>query len=195
MKVEREVIIDLLPAYFSGEASAATRALVENYFRENPDFEKTARSANWPLEELKVPASALADAKEKLALEKARQINEARSAFLFLGICLTVMLLLFGYSSPLLGGVFGLMAIFFWLLYFNLRVKHRTEPMPRHTVFLWLACFYSVLPFMPRIHDHKITLFFFTPDDSRIGVFFVAVAVVLWIAYFVQRRKDKRASV
>jgi hypothetical protein len=39
MKLEREVIVDLLPAYFSGEASAATRALVEEYFREHPDFE------------------------------------------------------------------------------------------------------------------------------------------------------------
>ena len=45
MKLEREVIIDLLPAYFSGEASAATRTLVEDFFRENPDFEKSARSA------------------------------------------------------------------------------------------------------------------------------------------------------
>ena len=33
MKLEREVIIDLLPAYFSGEASAATRALVEDFSR------------------------------------------------------------------------------------------------------------------------------------------------------------------
>ena len=39
MKLEREVIIDLLPAYFSGEASAATRMLVEDYFREDPEFE------------------------------------------------------------------------------------------------------------------------------------------------------------
>jgi len=29
MKLQREVIVDLLPAYFSGEASTATRALVE----------------------------------------------------------------------------------------------------------------------------------------------------------------------
>ena len=36
MKLEREVIIDLLPAYFSGEASAATRTLVEDYFPREP---------------------------------------------------------------------------------------------------------------------------------------------------------------
>ena len=45
MNLEREVIVDLLPAYFSGEASAATRALVEDYFRQHPEFEKPA--ARW----------------------------------------------------------------------------------------------------------------------------------------------------
>ena len=73
MKVEREVIVDLLPAYFSGEASAATRALVEDCFRENPEFEKFARSAGRPLESLKVPPPALDPKKEKLALERARR--------------------------------------------------------------------------------------------------------------------------
>src|SRR5215510_4644483 len=95
MKVEREVIIDLLPAYFSGEASAATRALVEDYFREHPDFEKTARSANLPLESLKVPVAALDDAKAKLAFERARQITEIRSSMLWLAVCFTLILGLF----------------------------------------------------------------------------------------------------
>ena len=76
MKLEREVIIDLLPAYFSGEASAATRALVEDYFRENPDFEKSARSAGGPLESLKVAPSRLDPEKEKFALERARLVTE-----------------------------------------------------------------------------------------------------------------------
>ena len=57
MKLEREVIIDLLPAYFSGEASTATRTLVEDFFRENPDFEKSARSAAGPLESLRAAPS------------------------------------------------------------------------------------------------------------------------------------------
>ena len=65
MKLEREVIIDLLPAYFSGEASAATRALVEDFFRENPDFEKSARSAGGALESLKVSPPALDCLKRK----------------------------------------------------------------------------------------------------------------------------------
>ena len=33
MNVTREVVTDLLPIYFSDEASADTKALVKNYFR------------------------------------------------------------------------------------------------------------------------------------------------------------------
>jgi hypothetical protein len=39
MKITREVVKDLLPAYFSGEASADTQSLVEEYFREDPAFD------------------------------------------------------------------------------------------------------------------------------------------------------------
>ena len=81
MKLEREVIIDLLPAYFSGEASTATRRLVEEFFRENPDFEKSARSAAGPLESLKVSPGMLNPEREKLALERARLVTETRTSF------------------------------------------------------------------------------------------------------------------
>jgi hypothetical protein len=42
-EITREVIIDLLPAYFSGEASEHTRKLVEDYFASNPEFESMSR--------------------------------------------------------------------------------------------------------------------------------------------------------
>jgi hypothetical protein len=193
------VIIDLLPAYFSGESSAATRALVEEYFREHPDFESTARAANRPLEDLKVPFMALDEAKEKLALERARQITEARSAFLWLAIFFTLILLLFRIrdhqvvwimwqATPILGLVFTLMAGFFWLLY--LTVRRRKEPLPRHTTFLWLAGFYTVLLFLPAIRDHQLGLFFFGANSDA-GVLFAVVATVLWVSYFYQRWKAK----
>jgi hypothetical protein len=43
MNITQDVITDLLPVYFSGEASSETRALVDSFFREHPDFEKLAR--------------------------------------------------------------------------------------------------------------------------------------------------------
>ena len=49
MNVTREVVADLLPAYFSGEASRDTKSLVEEYFRQDPDFERIARSGGTPL--------------------------------------------------------------------------------------------------------------------------------------------------
>jgi len=38
MKVTRDVIYDLLPSYFAGEASPDTRALVDEFLRDDPEF-------------------------------------------------------------------------------------------------------------------------------------------------------------
>jgi predicted anti-sigma-YlaC factor YlaD len=38
MKVTRNVIYDLLPAYFAGEVSADTRALIEEFLETDPDL-------------------------------------------------------------------------------------------------------------------------------------------------------------
>src|SRR5713226_6725792 len=43
MKVTQEVILDLLPVYLSGEASPATRTLVEEYLKENEEFASRIR--------------------------------------------------------------------------------------------------------------------------------------------------------
>ena len=40
MKVTRDVIYDLLPGYFSGEASPDTRALVDEFLQQDPEFSK-----------------------------------------------------------------------------------------------------------------------------------------------------------
>lgn len=70
MNVTREVVTDLLPMYFSGEASGDTKVLVEDYFRQDPDFERIARSAAKPLETLRAAAPVAADsAREKRDLE------------------------------------------------------------------------------------------------------------------------------
>lgn len=200
MKVEREVIIDLLPAYFSGEASAATRALVEEYFREHPDFEKTARSAGGPLEELKVPLSALEAAKEKFAFERARQVRETTSAFLWIAIIFSLLPFLFRFQdhrivwvlwhgSNIVGLTFSLMAALFWLLFISNR--RRREPMRQYTTFLWNAVFFTLLLGIFQIKDHKVVFLYFA-DDPTIGVIFTTIAVAMWIGYFILRRKAKQ---
>ena len=42
MKVTGDVVLDLLPAYFAGEVSADTRALVEEFFATDSDFGRMA---------------------------------------------------------------------------------------------------------------------------------------------------------
>lgn len=43
MSITRPVIVDLWPAYVSGEASAETRALVDEYLRADPEFARQLR--------------------------------------------------------------------------------------------------------------------------------------------------------
>ena len=40
MKITRDVITDLLPVYLSGEASADTKALIESFLHDDPEFAK-----------------------------------------------------------------------------------------------------------------------------------------------------------
>lgn len=203
MKLERDVIIDLLPVYFSGEASPATRALVEDYFRQDREFEKIARGASRPLETLQVPPSAPELEQEKTALECAREAVQARASYLWLAICFTVLVLLFKIrdhklvfvmlqEKPAVGIVFAALAFFFWFGYF--RTRRLRGPQPQRTVFRWLAVFYSLMPFLFRIQDHKIVWIAFT-GDAMVGSVFIAIAVVLWIAYFVMRFGDLKFSV
>jgi len=205
MKLEREVIIDLLPAYFSGEASTATRTLVEDFFHENPDFEKSARSAAGPLESLKVSPATLNPEQEKLALERARLVTETRSSFFWLGVISTLMLFLFRiqngkviwivWSGSASGGsrapLFLAMTVFFWVFYFYAR--RRTTPLPAHTKFLWMGTFYSLLAGLFKIENHKIVWVFFQGDPSA-GIFIVAFAAALWCIYFIQWWQFKRAN-
>ena len=206
MKLEREVIIDLLPAYFSGEASAATRALVEDFFRENPDFEKSARSAAGPLESLKAAPPKLDPEKEKLALERARLVTETRSSFFWLAVISTLMLFLFRiqngkiiwivWSGSASGGgsrgpLFIAMAVFMWLFY--LFARSRTTPLRAHTKFLWMAAFYSFLAGIFKIENHRIVWILFQGDPSA-GIFIAAFAAALWGIYFIQRWQFKRTE-
>jgi anti-sigma factor RsiW len=58
MEVTRNVILDLLPLYLAGEASADTAALVENYLETNPDLAKMVQQTDKTgLSDVPVPLS------------------------------------------------------------------------------------------------------------------------------------------
>jgi hypothetical protein len=54
-------------------------------------------------------------------------------------------------------------------------------------VFLWVAVFYSLMPFLYRIQNHKMCG---SPSAAIAGSVFIVFAVLFWIAYFVTRFGD-----
>jgi hypothetical protein len=47
MELSREVILDLMPLYLAGEASAQTRLLVDEYLAKNPEFAHWVKEQRW----------------------------------------------------------------------------------------------------------------------------------------------------
>ena len=131
MKIDREVIIDLLPVYFSGDASEATSMLVQEYFREHPEEERLTRHANRPLEGLKLDVPSGDSEKEKAALKRARDLVRYRqqmSVLLFISIAYSVFssgLIVAGYfahrlmhgNAIAIGFAFTLCALAMWFAY------------------------------------------------------------------------------
>ncbi len=87
MTVTRSVILDLWPAYSSGEASQETRALVEAFLRDDPEFARQLRED--PLPRLSGPAPA--PDLELRALVKARRRLGGFRSLLFMAIMFSCM--------------------------------------------------------------------------------------------------------
>ena len=188
MNITREVVTDLLPIYFSGEASSDTKLLVDEYFHENPDFERLARSAGVPLETLRAASPVAAGAeKEKRDMESARCSLDRRKWLFGLSLFLTLSPLSFyfthGHLFSLLGadalweaGFDWSMAAFFWYLYF--------AQLRRRAASFAAAISLTLIPIPFALH-------FANAPGSR-GSFAEAVCVwiaaaFLWIGYFRQR--------
>jgi anti-sigma factor RsiW len=76
MKITREVIYDLLPAYFAGEVSADTRALIDEFLTTDPEFARMTERFHKLLEERASKLGVITPERERL--ERARQRAEAR---------------------------------------------------------------------------------------------------------------------
>jgi hypothetical protein len=194
MNITRELVNDLLPIYFSGEASSDTKSLVEEYFRDNPDFERMARGAGTPLEALRhAPPIAASSEKEKRDLESVRCGLDRRRWLFGLSLFLTLSPLTFyfthGHIVSLLGGdtlweaAFDWsMAAFFWLLYFS-------RP-SRHAASLVAAIVLTLIPIPFAVHFANAP----RPKGAGMGIIAEAIciwiaAAVIWIGYFRRRRR------
>jgi hypothetical protein len=101
MNVTRDVITDLLPLYLAGEASPGTRALLEQYLRENPEFASTVREATERGTALleSSPSALPSVDREKATLERVRQFNRRRTLLLALTFGLALTMFAFSFEG------------------------------------------------------------------------------------------------
>jgi anti-sigma factor RsiW len=98
MKVTRDVIYDLLPGYFSGDVSADTRAIVDEFLRDDPEFRQMMERFREVFREPRSSAAAVAS--DTATFERARHWLQKRSelrgyviAFGFAALCVVVLAL------------------------------------------------------------------------------------------------------
>ena len=98
MTVTRDVVRDLLPAYFSGEASADTRRLVETFLAGDPELAREAEAEYG--EDVALPATpAPAQTAEKAALDQTRRLLQHRTSTLVVAAIFTVLPLTFVFDE------------------------------------------------------------------------------------------------
>jgi hypothetical protein len=95
MKITRNVIADLLPLYEAGEASADTRALVEEFLKADPTL-LTAPPVDPTLKGIPAPPIEL---ERRRALERTVALLKKRQIYFAMALCFTLMPLSFTFSS------------------------------------------------------------------------------------------------
>jgi anti-sigma factor RsiW len=100
MNINRDVISDLLPTYVSGEASAATRALVEEFVRQDPEFAAIVQAArNESSDAMLTGPSTMPPDQERAAVTRTRAvIRRQRWSFAF-AFFLTLLPLSFSFGA------------------------------------------------------------------------------------------------
>lgn len=92
MNVDPAVIRDLLPLYLAGEASPASRRLVEEHLAADPELAELARAAADPdLARLETASALPAPSSEKSALETTRRLLRRRSWLMGCSIFTTLL--------------------------------------------------------------------------------------------------------
>jgi hypothetical protein len=127
-EVTRDVIVDLLPVYLSGEASADTKRLVETYMKGDPEFAqliKTESKVVLP----NVGGAGLKPESELAALAKTQKQLRRRAWHLGLAICFTLFSITFHigpegvhwtwHENHLAAVITTLAALFFWAAYYH----------------------------------------------------------------------------
>jgi hypothetical protein len=139
MKVTESVVMDLLPVYFSGEASPDTKELIEEFLRRNPDLSNLVAEQKREFgrqQELLIPTGAPSADHELRTLTQTRSLMERQKWSMGVALMLTAFPLSFVFSGnhltfmlvrdqPLLATGSWLGAIFLWIQYFITRRRLR----------------------------------------------------------------------
>jgi hypothetical protein len=128
MNVTRDVIYDLLPAYFAGDASADTQALVEEFFVTDPEFGRMARRFH-TLSATRPAGDSLDADRAKVVFSRARASMKLKlSAVAFglgglfaFGIAAFVGEFSFRHPGLIIGTVFAAMGVAMWLMSYSSR--------------------------------------------------------------------------
>jgi hypothetical protein len=142
MNVTREVILDLIPVYLAGEASPATRALIDEYLRQDPELAQRVRTlAADSMATITQPP--LSSDIELRSLRRARALIGWQKWLFGLGITFTALSLTSEISFekghlrefhflisdyPAQFGAFATLALFCWISYYAIRRRLRVGP-------------------------------------------------------------------
>ena len=126
MKVTRDVIYDLLPTYFAGDASEDSRSLIEEFFASDPEFGRMAERFRRMMGE-RPSGAALEAERAKIVFDRARTRVKLRLAAVIWGLGALFPLALaaftgqFSFRHPglVIGAVFAAMALATWLMSFS----------------------------------------------------------------------------
>jgi hypothetical protein len=134
MNVTKEIIGDLLPLYAANECSADSRALIEQYLRDNPTQAEELRR----IMDSTLPGSA----PSSVGLDEVRSLREARRRVRrlswLMGLAIFFSLVPFSFLStgertywllieyPRTALIYGILGVGCWIAYATLRHKSKT---------------------------------------------------------------------
>ena len=128
MTITRNVILDLLPLYLANEASADTRALVEEFLAADPQLTKLVEQSQSTTFDFEVPIP-LAKEHEMKTFEKTRFLLLQQKLFLALAVATTLFLVAFRFdetgvtwlwaATPGMGWAMLSAAALFWIAFLN----------------------------------------------------------------------------
>lgn len=98
MTLTRDIVIDLLPVYESGEASADTRAAVEAFFAQDAEFARIVKAARRTVPRATEATSPASDA-ERQAVERTRKALRLKSWTQALAIFFTLLPFIFTFRA------------------------------------------------------------------------------------------------